>query len=368
MEFVDLGAQQHRLGERLETAIALVLARRSFINGPEIIELESQLAAYCGVAHAIACSSGTDALMLALLALGFQPGDRVAVPTFTFAATAEAVAFLGGVPLFVDVDPVTFNLDPRSLALALGDDGDGPVVGVIPVELFGHPVAHDEIEALAANHGAWVLTDAAQSFGASWNDRRTGSVGRISTTSFFPTKPLGCYGDGGAVFTNDDQLAGVIRSLRSHGAGTDQYDNVRIGMTGRLDTIQAAILLEKLTIFDEELEARQAVADRYAGLLADLVTVPEVRAGSRSVWAQYTCLTDGRDALADALAKHQIPTRVYYPVPLHRQQAYRGYPVVSGGTPVADELARRVLSLPMHPYLASADQARVAAAVQDALS
>ena len=366
MEFVDLAAQERRLGDRLGAAINRVLVHHQFLAGPEVAELESQLSGYCGVAHTIAVSSGTDALVLALMALGLRPGDRVAVPTFTFAATAEAVAFLGGVPVFVDVDCDTFTIDVDSLARALHDD-DG-VVGVIPVDLFGHPAAHATVGELAARAGAWVLTDAAQSFGAVWQGRRAGSIGRMAITSFFPAKPLGCYGDGGAVFTDDAALAAVVRSLRTHGAGSHRYEHVRVGMTARLDTIQAAILLEKLAIFDGELAARQAVADRYHELLGDVVAVPTVRPDCRSAWAQYTILVDQRDEVAAALAAEGIPTAVHYPIPLHRQPAYAGYPVAEGGAPRAEDLARRVLSLPMHPYLSVEDQARVASAVRAAVT
>ncbi len=341
------------------------------MDGPEVAELEAQLARYCGVEHAIACSSGTDALVLSLMALGLRPGDRVIVPTFTFAATAEAVAFLGGIPVFVDVDAASFAMSPASVARAFSDSGSGsgeaPIVGVVPVDLFGHPAPHGEIAQLAESHEAWVLTDAAQSFGATWNGRRAGSIGRMATTSFFPAKPLGCYGDGGAVFTDDGDLAAAVRSLRSHGAGADRYDNLRIGMTGRLDTIQAAILLEKLAIFDEELDRRVEVARRYTGLLDGAVETPSVAAGCRSAWAQYTCLVECRDLVAKELATEDIPTAVYYPRPLHRQAAYERFPVVDGGTPVADDLCTRVLSLPMHPYLEPADQERVAEAVRRAV-
>jgi dTDP-4-amino-4,6-dideoxygalactose transaminase len=367
VEFVDLGAQQRRLGGRIDAAIGRVLAHRRFIDGPEVAELEERLASYCGVGHALACSSGTDALVLALMALGVGPGDRVMVPSFTFAATAEVVALVGATPFFVDVDPETFNIDPGSVRHAFSQPGDGPVVGIIPVDLFGHPAPHGEIDEIAARHGAWVLTDAAQSFGASWHGRRSGSIGRLAASSFFPAKPLGCYGDGGAVFTDDPELADAIRSLRSHGAGSHRYEHVRIGMTGRLDTIQAAVLLEKLSIFDEELDARQAVADIYRSLLADVATVPTVRPGCRSAWAQYTCRFGDRDAVARHLSDAGIPTAVYYPTPLHRHPAYERYPVVDGGTPVAEALAHEVLSLPMHPYLMPEEQERVAAAVRGAL-
>jgi dTDP-4-amino-4,6-dideoxygalactose transaminase len=367
VELLDLGAQQRRLGGRIEEAVARVLAHRRFVDGPEVAELEDALGRYCGVAHAVACASGTDALVLALLALGLKPGDHVAVPAFTFAATAEAVALLGGVPVFADVDPVTFNVDPASLATAFGGAAGSRIVGVIPVDLFGQPADHDEIAAIANAHGAWVLTDAAQSFGSAVDGRRAGSLGTMAATSFFPAKPLGCYGDGGAVFTNDGDLAAAVRSLRGHGAGADRYEHVRIGMTGRLDTIQAAVLLAKLTVFDEELDARDALARRYGELLEDVVAVPRVRAGRRSAWAQYTCVLDDRDTIAKRMAEEGVPTSVHYPRPLHRQPAYRRFPVVPGGAPAAEELAASVLSLPMHPYLSRPDQDRVVAALRAAV-
>jgi dTDP-4-amino-4,6-dideoxygalactose transaminase len=367
MELLDLGAQQRRLGGRVEEAVSRVLAHRRFVDGPEVAELEGELARYCDVAHAVACASGTDALVLALLALRLKPGDHVAVPAFTFAATAEAVALLGGVPVFADVDPVTYNLDPASLDTAFRGASGRRIVGVIPVDLFGQPADHHEIVAIADANGAWVLTDAAQSFGSTLEGRRAGSIGLLAATSFFPAKPLGCYGDGGAVFTDDAALAAAVRSLRGHGAGADRYEHVRVGLTGRLDTIQAAVLLAKLTVFDEELDARDALARRYGELLGDVVAVPRVRPGRRSAWAQYTCRLDDRDTIAKRMAEDGVPTAVHYPRPLHRQPAYQRFPVVPGGAPVAEELAASVLSLPMHPYLTRPDQDRVVAALRAAV-
>jgi dTDP-4-amino-4,6-dideoxygalactose transaminase len=368
IEFIDLHAQRRRLGDRVDKAIARVLEHGQFIMGPEVHELEDRLADYCGARHAISCASGTDALLLALLAWGIAPGDAVFVPTFTFAATAEVVALAGATPVFVDVLPDTFNIDPQSLSAAIGAEatsGRRPV-GVIAVDLFGQPADYDAIERVARDHSLWLLADGAQSFGATWRGRRVGAIGDIATTSFFPAKPLGCYGDGGAVFTDDDALADVMRSLRVHGKGTDKYDNVRIGMNGRLDTLQAAILLEKLAIFDDELEARQSVADRYAELIGDTVAVPTVVDGATSAWAQYTVRLGDRDGVAARLKAEGVPTAVYYPTPLHMQTAYRAYPVAPGGCPVAERAATEVLSLPMHPYLSAATQEAIARAVAGA--
>jgi dTDP-4-amino-4,6-dideoxygalactose transaminase len=357
--FIDLQAQRRRLGASIDDAISRVFSHGAYVLGPEIIELEQKLAEFAGVRHALACSSGTDALVLSLLALNVRPGDRVAVPAFTFTATAEAVAFLGAEPIFVDVDDKTFNIDPMSLSDTIEASRGDRLVGIIPVDLFGQPAEHEVIASLAADAGLWVLDDAAQSFGATLEGRLIGGFGRLATTSFFPAKPLGCYGDGGAVFTDDDSLAAAISSFRNHGAGTDRYDNVRIGMNGRLDTIQAAILLEKLAIFPDELVARQKVADRYRALLREPTIAPELRDGATSTWAQYTVRVPNRDEVARRLGAEGIPTAVYYRTPLHHQAAYRHFPSAPGGLPVTDRLAADVLSLPMHPYLDEATQDRI---------
>lgn len=369
IEFIDLQAQRRRLGDRIDKAIARVLDHGAFIMGPEVGELEERLADYCGVRHAISCASGTDALLLPLLAWGIGPGDAVFVPTFTFAATAEVVALAGATPVFVDILPDTFNIDPASLAAAIDAEsasGRRPV-GIIAVDLFGQPADYDAVEKLARDHGLWLLADAAQSFGAAYHGRRVGSIGDAAATSFFPAKPLGCYGDGGAVFTDDDGLADVMRSLRVHGKGSDKYDNVRVGLNGRLDTIQAAILLEKLAIFDEELAARQTVADRYAELLGDAVVVPTLIDGVTSAWAQYTIRVPDRDGVAAALKAEGIPTAVYYPKPLHLQTAYRSFPVAPGGAEMSANASKSVLSLPMHPYMDEGVSKRVGAAVHAAI-
>jgi dTDP-4-amino-4,6-dideoxygalactose transaminase len=363
--FIDLGAQRARLGPGLDAAIARVLAHGRYIMGPEIALLEAELAAIAGTRHALGCANGTDALALGLMAKGVRPGDAVLVPAFTFVATAEVVAWLGATPIFCDVLPDSFNLDPGGLEAGIRTaeaQGLRPAA-VIAVDLFGQPAEYDAIEAVCEAHGLWLLADAAQSFGARYRGRPVGQIGEIAATSFFPAKPLGCYGDGGAVFTDDDGLADAMRSLRIHGQGRDKYDNVRIGMNGRLDTLQAAILLEKLKIFPDEIEARQRVAARYGEGLGDLVRVPEVPPDRTSVWAQYTVVVErgSRDALAAALAAEGIPSAIYYPTPLQRQTAYRHFPSAAGGLPVTERLAGRVLSLPMHPYLAPATQDRIIA-------
>jgi dTDP-4-amino-4,6-dideoxygalactose transaminase len=310
--------------------------------------------------------------MLVLMAKGIGPGDAVLCPAFTFCATAEVVVLLGATPVFADVDPATFNLDPSSLLRAVATakrHGLRPKA-VIPVDLFGLPADHDAIAAIAKAEGLYVLDDAAQAFGAIYKGRKLGTLAPATATSFFPAKPLGCYGDGGAVVTNDPDLVEILKSLRVHGQGGDKYDNVRIGMTSRLDTIQAAVLIEKLKIFSSEIGARDQVAKRYAVGLQDVATVPVVPEGSTSVWAQYTLrLRPGqRDGLAAALKVQGIPTAVYYPKPLHRLEAYRGFPVVDNGIPVTDQLADEVISLPMHAYLDSATQDHVIAAVRAALT
>jgi dTDP-4-amino-4,6-dideoxygalactose transaminase len=369
--FIDVAAQRRRLGTAVDAAIARVLGHCQFILGPEVRAFEDELAAFCGARHVVTCASGTDALVLALRARGIGPGDAVICPSFTFCATAEVAALIGATPIFVDVDAATFNIDPGGIAGAVAAAkrlGLAPKA-VIPVDLFGLPAAHDAVAAAAKAENLFILDDAAQGFGAIYNNRRLGTFGDATATSFFPAKPLGCYGDGGAVFTDDAAMADTLRSLRMHGHGSDKYDNIRVGLASRLDTIQAAILIEKLKIFPEEIEARNDVARRYAEGLADVVTVPEVPAGSTSVWAQYTIrLPAGRrDAFAAALKAEGIPTAVYYPIPLHRQQAYKHYPVGEGGVSVSDRLAGEVISLPMHAYLDVPTQDRIVDTVRRGL-
>lgn len=364
--FVDLKAQRRRIGRRMDEAILRVVEHGGYINGPEVVELEKRLAAFAGASHCISCANGTDALALVLMAEGIGPGDAVFVPAFTFVATAEVVAWVGATPVFVDVEDQSFNMDPASLERAIpaaAKLGLRPRA-VIPVDLFGQSADYPAIGAIAERHGLYLLADAAQSFGASLNGHNVGTLAPATSTSFFPAKPLGCYGDGGAIFTDNAQLAEVLRSLRVHGQGSDKYDNVRIGINGRLDTIQAAILIEKLAIFPEEILARQAVAERYTQGLKDVVEVPELEPGARSVWAQYTIKTDRRDRIAAACKTEGVPTAIYYPIPLSQQTGYRHFPSGPGGVPVSERLSQRVISLPMHPYLDAVTQDRIIAAVR----
>jgi dTDP-4-amino-4,6-dideoxygalactose transaminase len=372
IEFIDLGAQRRHLGRRIDEAVLRVIEHGKFIMGPEVAAFERELGAFCGAKHVLSCANGTDALGLALMAKNLKRGQAVLVPSFTFAATAEVVAWFDAVPVFVDVYEDSFNMAPASFEAGIATArrlGLEPA-GVITVDLFGLPAAYDEILTIAAAHRLWVVCDAAQSFGAVYKGRNVGTLGDIATTSFFPAKPLGCYGDGGAVFTDDDETAAVLRSLRVHGQGSDKYDNVRIGMNARLDTIQAAVLSAKLSIFADEIAARDRVASCYREMLADLVIVPEVSPELTSVWAQYTVrLPAGqdRDRVAAKLKACGIPTAVYYAKPLHRQTAYRDYPTAGNGLPVSDRLAGEVLSLPMHPYLSPRDQDRIADALRRSL-
>ena len=366
ISFIDLAAQQQRIRVRIDAAIARVLDHGIYIMGPEIAEFEAGLSAFCGAKHAISCANGTDALAMVLMAQGIRPGDAIFVPSFTFAATAEVVAWLGATPVFVDCCEETFNIDPNSLAQAIDVArrlGLAPRA-IIPVDLFGQPADYQAIEAIAAQHNLFVLSDAAQSFGAVSHGRKIGTIGLATTTSFFPAKPLGCYGDGGAIFTQDDELALVLESLRLHGRGSDKYDYVRIGLNGRLDTLQAAILIEKLAIFADEIFARDAIAARYSQKLAAHAKIPHVPAGLSSVWAQYTLRVPARrrDAMAADLKARGVPTTVYYPKPLHLQTAYRHFPTAGNGLPVSERLAQEVLSLPMHPYLDAPTQDHIIAA------
>ena len=363
MPFIDLQSQRRRIAGAVDRAIAGVLAHGQFIMGPEVKRLEYRLAAHCGAGHAIGCGSGSEALLLALLALDARPGDAVFVPSFTFTATAEMVALIGATPVFVDVAEDDFNMAPASLAAAIeavAAEGRLRPAGVIAVDLFGQPADYAVLHEVAVRHRLWVIADAAQSYGARAPEGRVGTLAAVTTTSFFPAKPLGCYGDGGAVLTDDDGLAETVRSLLFHGRSADRRDMVRIGLNGRLDTIQAAVLLEKLEIFEDELRLRQAVADRYEAGLRDVARTPPLKSGRSSSWAQYTILLDGRDRVEG------IPTAIHYALPVHRQSAYRSFPVAPDGLPVTEALSRRVLSLPMHPYLDEVAQGRVIAAVRAA--
>ena len=369
LDFIDLKAQQQKIAALLTENIQRVLAHGQYIMGPEIQALETRLAAYVGVKHAISCSSGTDALLMPLMAYGVGPGDAIFTTPFTFIATAEVIQLLGATPVFVDIDPQTFNLDPQALAAAVRSLGQNPGTahlkpkGIIPVDLFGQPADYDRIHAVAQKHGLFVLEDAAQSFGATYKGRRAGALAQATATSFFPAKPLGGYGDGGAVFTDDDHLAEVLRSIRVHGQGKDKYENVRIGLNGRLDTLQAAVLLAKLEIFDQEVVERQRIARQYSQALKDLVAVPFVAPECTSVWAQYSVLSDHREVLLQKLQEAQIPAAIYYPVPLHLQGAFTHLGYQPGDFPVSEHASRRIFSLPMHPYLGHADQERIVQAL-----
>ena len=368
VEFIDLKAQQRRLGDRVAKAIQRVLDHGQYILGPEVQELEHQLVRFSGARHVITCASGTDALLMALMAKGVGPGDAVFVPSFTFVATAEAVALLGASPVFVDVDPDSFLLDLSSLDAALETANRAGLApkGIIPVDLFGQPCAYTEINAYARQRGLFVIADAAQSLGARLDGNRVGTLAEVTATSFFPAKPLGCYGDGGALFTDDDELADRLRRLRAHGKGAHKYDNLHVGINGRLDTIQAAILLEKLMIFEEEIALRNRVAQRYGELLEEPVVTPALYSGSTSVWAQYTIKSSERDAIAQELKRQGIPSAVYYPLPLHRQTAYNNYPRAPD-LAVSESLCAQVLSLPMHPYLEEEAQGRICDVIRQAL-
>ena len=370
--FIDVVAQRRRLGRAIDEAVARVLAHCQFVQGPEVREFEAALAAFAGVRHAIGCASGTDALLLVLMAWEIGRGDAVICPSFTYHATAEMVALLGATPIIADVAPETFNLDPASCerAIATASKRGLKPRAIIPVDLFGLPADHDAIGAIAAAHGLLVLDDAAQAFGATYRGKKLGALATATATSFFPAKPLGCYGDGGAVFTDDDALAARVKSLRLHGEGADRSEAARIGITGRLDTIQAAVLIEKLKIFPDEIVARNRVAARYSDALADVAAVPRVGNESSSVWAQYTLrVAPGRrDAFAAALKAEGIPTAIYYTKPLHRQPAYRDFPVAEGGVPVSEQLSKEVISLPMHAYLEPPVQDRIIDAVRRALA
>lgn len=370
--FIDLAAQRRRIGPALDEGVARVLAHCQFILGPEVRVLEGQLAEFCGARHAVTCASGTDALLMVLMAKGIAAGDAVICPSFSFTATAGVVGLVGANPVFADVNEATFNLDPNSLARACATAKKRSLrpKAVIPVDLFGQPADHQQIAAVAESENLFVLDDAAQAFGATYRNGRLGAVAPVTATSFFPSKPLGCYGDGGAILTDDEELAHVLRSLRMHGQGSHKYDCVRIGLNGRLDTIQAAVLIEKLKIFAEEIAARERIAGCYTKELGDIVIVPSIAPGSSSVWAQYTIrIPNGRrDGIAAALARGGIPTTVHYPTPLHLQPAFRSFPVVDGGVPVSERLAGEVLSLPMHAYLDEVTQRRIIAAVREALA
>jgi len=365
MQFIDLKAQYDTLRDRIDARIHQVLDHGGYIMGPEVKEFEAALSAYCGVEHTITCANGTDALVLALKALGIGPGDAVFTTPFTFFATAEAIALAGARPVFADIDPRTFNIDPASLEQAiLRTEQERKFLpkAVMTVDLFGLPADYDAIEALCEKYKLDLVEDAAQGFGGEIRGRRAGSFGTVATTSFFPAKPLGCYGDGGAIFTNHEGVAERLRSLRVHGKGGDKYDNVRIGTNSRLDTLQAAILIEKLEAFPDEMEKRQQVAQRYTNQLPNWLTGPHVPEGYVSSWAQYSVLAESgaeRTRIMKALGETGVPTMIYYAKPLHMQTALIDLGLKEGDFPVSEDASARVFSLPMGPYLSEADQSRV---------
>lgn len=363
MDFVDLRAQYRRLKPRIDARIQAVLDHGQFILGPEVEELERCLAARIGARHAIACASGTDALLLALMALGVGAGDEVVTTPFTFIATGEMITLLGARPVFVDIDPVTWNIDPARIEGAITPR----TRAILPVSLYGQPADMDAINEISAHHHLPVIEDAAQSFGALYNGRHSGNLSTVGCASFFPSKPLGAYGDGGACFTNDDALAHAMLEMRNHGQSA-RYQHTRIGINGRLDTLQAAILLAKLDVFDEELIARAETADRYTALLRDAVSTPSILPGRTSVWAQYTIEVDDRTAVEKSLRAAGIPSAVHYPMPLHLQPVYAGLGLAAGSFPRAERASERVLSLPMHAYLEPAQIVRVADCVRTAVS
>ena len=369
MDFIDLKTQQSRLQPGLDEAIARVLQHGQYIMGPEVADLESKLCIFSGVKHSISCANGTNALALVLLAKKIGPGDAVFIPSFTFAATAEVVVLLGATPVFVDVEADTFNMSPESLLQSIEaiKKTSLRIAAIITVDLFGQTADYANIKAIATEYSAFLIADAAQSFGAYYQNQRVGTLADCSTTSFFPAKPLGCYGDGGAIFTNDAELNEVIRSLRVHGQGSNRYENIRIGLNGRLDTLQAAILLQKLCIFEDEIARRQIVASRYEAGLSSYVTTPTVSHGNVSVWAQYTIVIEQRDNLAVQLKLLGIPTMIYYPNPMHVQAPYRHFPQAPLGLPTTERLAKHVLSLPMHPYLEEEAQQLIISTIKQVL-
>lgn len=356
MQFIDLAAQQARIKEKIDAGIQRVLAHGQYILGPEVAELEEKLATFAGAKHCITCANGTDALQIAQMAFGIGPGDEVITPGFTYIATAETIAVLGAKPVYVDIDRKTYNLDPEKLEAVITPK----TKAIIPVSLYGQCADFDTINAIAGKHCIPVIEDAAQSFGATYKGKRSCNLSTVATTSFFPSKPLGCYGDGGAIFTNDDELAVILRQIARHGQER-RYHHLRVGVNSRLDTLQAAVLLPKLEIFEEELILRDKAANQYSQLFADTDVVwPHVESHNFSAWAQYSVLVENRDAVQSGLKSYGVPTAIHYPLPLHKQRAVED---TSCQLPVSEASARTVISLPMHPYISKDDQAKVAEAL-----
>ncbi|QKV20617.1 DegT/DnrJ/EryC1/StrS family aminotransferase [Oricola thermophila] len=354
MPFIDLASQYQRIKETCNANIQAVLDGGQYILGPSVEKLERELADYCGAKHVISVSSGTDAIFMPLLAMDLGPEDAVFLPSFTYTSTAEAVLLARATPVFVDVDPATFNIDCDHLRQTIADvrrEGRLKPRAIITVDLFGQPADYETINTIAEEENLFVIADAAQAFGGASGDRKIGSLTHCTATSFYPSKPLGCYGDGGAIFTDDDGLNDILRSVRSHGKGTHKYDVVRVGVNGRLDAIQAAVLSAKLEVFDDELDARERVARIYDDRLKDVVAVPARVPNSRSAWAQYTIKTDDRDNLQASAKAAGVPTMIFYPRPMHLQPAYEKYGNGEGSLPVSEMLGGQVLSLPMNPYL-----------------
>ncbi|WP_313492697.1 DegT/DnrJ/EryC1/StrS family aminotransferase [Psychrobacter faecalis] len=357
MQFIDLVAQQDRIKDKLNANIQKVLAHGKYILGPEVHELEEKLSAYTGAKYCITCANGTDALQIAQMAFGIGSGDEVITPGFTYIATAETVAVLGAKPIYVDINPKTYNLDVEQLEAAINPR----TKAIIAVSLYGQCADFDAINAIAAKYNIPVIEDAAQSFGATYKGKKSCNLTTVACTSFFPSKPLGCYGDGGAIFTNDEALATIMRQIARHGQDR-RYHHIRVGVNSRLDTLQAAILLPKLEILDDEMQARQHVAETYNQLFteAGITTIPFIQAHNQSAWAQYTIQVDNRDELQAKLKEQGIPTAVHYPIPLNKQPAVADS---NAALPVGDAVAERVMSLPMHPYLTQADQENIVKAL-----
>ncbi len=371
MQFIDLQEQQSVVKEQLMANIAGVLAHGKYINGPEVAKLEQTLAGYVGTKFALGCASGTDALLMSLMAHGITKGDAIFTTPFTFIATAEVISLLGATPVFVDIHPDTFNMDTEKLIQSIEKvikNGEYKPKGIIPVDIFGQPADYDEINDIAGRYNLFVLEDAAQSFGARYKGRRAGSLTHAAATSFFPAKPLGCYGDGGMVFTDDEEFYDRLVSIRIHGKGRDKYDNVRIGLNGRLDTMQAAVLLAKFTVFENELKKRQIAAEYYSDALNSICRCPYVKEHNVSAWAQYSIMHEKRDKIAESLKAKNIPTAIYYPKPLHLQQAFSYLGYRKGDFKVSEQVSERIISLPMHPYLKSEVQNEISDAVRQALS
>ena len=367
MQFVDLATQQKRIRTQIDDNIKKVLDHGRYIMGPEIRELEEKLAKYVGVDHAVGVASGTDALLMSLMAYEIGEGDAVLTTPFTFIATGEVIRLVGATPVFVDIDPETYNINCRELEKAikkiLAENKLKPRC-VMPVDLFGQPADYDEINTIAERYHLYVISDAAQSFGASYKGKKACSQTEIAGTSFFPAKPLGAYGDGGMIFSRDAKLHEKLLSIRVHGQGSDKYNNIRVGINGRLDSMQAAVLLAKLEIFDEEIELRQEVARRYNEALKDYVKVPFVKDHNISVWAQYSILHPRREKILEKLKENGIPTAIYYPKPLHLQEAFSYLGYRKGDFPVSEKIADEIFSIPMHPYLTPEEQDRIAAAIR----